>query len=200
MQKNSREGREINRPYINKKANAKQLAPGDTVVLLAPKPLTFTSRWDPQWQITRISGVTCYLQNQVSGETKTIHRDHVKLVDPDLAWDQLPPRPKRSRRRPVWEVPEKNNIAQNHLYRNNATDQHVQTNNPKVQIENLSLDQHDIIEMDDPDLQPKDNCLDPDDTQLSNTLVNSNDLSHILENDLQIIPEPLPNTYTYRLK
>ena len=48
--------------------------------------------------------------------------------------------------------------------------------------------------MDDPDLQPKDNCLDPDDTQLSNTSDNSNDLSHILENDLQITPEPLPNT------
>ena len=89
---------------------------------------------------------------------------------------------------------EKNNIAQNHLYRNNTTDQHVQTNNPKVQIDNLSLDEYDIIEMDDPDLQPKDNCLDPDDTQLSNTSDNSNDLSHILENDLQITPEPLPNT------
>ena len=102
---NSQEARECNKKAIDKKANAKQLQVGDTVVLLTNEPITFSTKWDPQWQIIRISGLTCYLRNQVNGERKRVHRHHVKLVDPDLVWDELQPRPKRSRHRPVWDNP-----------------------------------------------------------------------------------------------
>ena len=101
----SREAREDNRRRLAKKANAGKLEVGDSVVILAQEPITFASKWEPQWQITRISGSTCYIRNQVSGATKRLHRDHVKLVDPSITWDVLPPRPKRAqvRRRPVWD-------------------------------------------------------------------------------------------------
>ena len=53
------------------------------VVLLAPKPLTLTSKWDPQWKLTRISGTTVFLRHQQSGQVKRVHRSKVKLVNPD---------------------------------------------------------------------------------------------------------------------
>ena len=64
-----------------------------------------------QWQVTRVSGLTCPIRNQVSGENKIIQRDHVKIIDPSIVWDELPLRPKRSRRTPVWDAPRQ--LAQN---------------------------------------------------------------------------------------
>ena len=102
---NTREGRIANRERLAKQANAKEIKVGDMVVLRVPEPVTFSSRWDPQWQVTRVSGLTLHIRNQVTGIKKVIHRDHIKLVDPFLPWDQLPPRPKRARRRQVWDAP-----------------------------------------------------------------------------------------------
>ena len=73
-----------NQERLAKRADAKQIHVGDTVVLIASEPLTFTSKWDPQWQITRVSGLTGHIRNQVSGENKIIHRDHVKIFDPSI--------------------------------------------------------------------------------------------------------------------
>ncbi len=42
------------RARIAKKANAKQLSLGDSVVIKAEESTTLTSRWDPQYQIYRI--------------------------------------------------------------------------------------------------------------------------------------------------
>ena len=65
------------------------------VVLLAAEPLTLTSRWDPQWQVTRVSGTTIFLRHQQSGQVKKVHRSKVKVVDPDMVWDNINPRPRR---------------------------------------------------------------------------------------------------------
>ena len=54
---NTREVRTVNRERIAKQANAKEIKVGDTVVLIVPEPVTFSSRWDPQWQVTRVSGL-----------------------------------------------------------------------------------------------------------------------------------------------
>ena len=67
-----------NKVRINKKANAGLIELGDIVVLLAPEPLTFTSKWDPQWQVTRVSGTTVFLRQQQSGQTKKVHLSKVK--------------------------------------------------------------------------------------------------------------------------
>ena len=81
------------------KANAGELAPGDMVVLIAPEPLTLTSKWDPLWQVTRVADTTIFLRHQQSGRTKKVHRSKVKLADPNIIWDEIPPRPKRQQNR-----------------------------------------------------------------------------------------------------
>ena len=69
------------------------------MVLLAPEPLTLSSKWDPRWQVTRVSGTTIFLRHQQSGKTKKVHRNKVKLVDPNIVWDEVAPRPRRQQRR-----------------------------------------------------------------------------------------------------
>ena len=91
--------RKHNKARLAKKANDGLINPGDMVVLLAPEPLTLTSKWDPHWQVTRVSGTTVFLRHQQSGKTKKVHRSKVKLVDPDMVWDEVAPRPRRQQRR-----------------------------------------------------------------------------------------------------
>ena len=100
----SEDARKYNKARLAKKANDGSLDPGDMVVLLAPEPLTLTSKWDPQWQVTRVSGSTVFLRHQQSGQDKRVHRSKVKIVDPDIAWDDVAPRPRRKQRRTNPEV------------------------------------------------------------------------------------------------
>ena len=69
------------------------------MVLLAPEPLTLTSKWDPQWQVTRVSGTTVFLRHQQSGQQKRVHRSKVRLVNPEMGWDEVAPRPRRKQQR-----------------------------------------------------------------------------------------------------
>ena len=170
-QQNTRDVRQANRDRINKKANAKAIEVGDTVVLLVPEPVTFSSKWEPQWQVTRVSGLTCHLRNQVTGKIKKVHRDQVKLVDPELVWDELPPRPKRQRRRPAWDAPLSTTIG--HQNKNLGTqtppdDNHSLHNNNDNTVPQVNLDDYDIVHMDDPALQRE---VSPDSDNESNTSV-----------------------------
>ena len=92
---NTEDSRKYNKSRLAKKANDGVINPGDMVVLLAPEPLTLTSKWDPQWQVTRVSGTTVFLRHQQSGKVKRVHRSKVKLVDPEMVWDEVAPRPRR---------------------------------------------------------------------------------------------------------
>ena len=92
------DSRKYNKLRLDRKANDGLLNPGDVVVLLASEPLTFTSKWDPHWQVTRISGTTVFLRHQQSGQTKRVHRSKVRLVDQHMVWDHVAPRPKRRQR------------------------------------------------------------------------------------------------------
>ena len=96
---NTEGARRHNKARLAQKANDGLITPGDMVVLLAPEPLTLTSKWDPQWQVTRVSGTTIFLRHQQSGKTKKVHRSKVKLVDPNIVWDEVAPRPRRQQRR-----------------------------------------------------------------------------------------------------
>ena len=93
------DSRKYNKARLAKKANDGLLTPGDMVVLLAPEPLTLMSKWDPQWQVTRVAKTTVFLRHQQSGHTKKVHRSKVRLVDPDMVWDEVPPRPRRKQLR-----------------------------------------------------------------------------------------------------
>ena len=95
---NTADSRHYNRECLAKRSRGGNIKVGDHVVIKSLDPVTFTTCWDPHWLVTRISGSTCFLHCQVTGHTKKLHRDHVKLVDPDLAWDEVPPRPRRQQR------------------------------------------------------------------------------------------------------
>ena len=87
------------RERIQSRANAKQVKIGDSVVVLAAEPMTFTSRWDPEFEVFRIRGSTLWVRHQPTGKTKIIHRDRCRIVDPNICWDEVRPRPLRQQRR-----------------------------------------------------------------------------------------------------
>ena len=66
--RNTGDARIHNHERLAKRADAKEIHVGDTVVLIASEPLTFTSKWDPQWQVTRVSGLTSGIKYQVKGK------------------------------------------------------------------------------------------------------------------------------------
>ena len=95
MRVNTEDSRRANRARSLQRANAGVLQKGDYVLLLANERITFSSRFDPLWIITRIRGSTLWLLQQQTCQIRKVHRSKVKLADADIAWDSIPPRPKR---------------------------------------------------------------------------------------------------------
>ena len=92
---NQAELRHYNRERINKRANAKELKIGDRVMVFVEVPGTHTNRWDPGYRITRMRNDTIWVTDISRGGVRVLNRSKVKLVDPDLDWDNLSPRPTR---------------------------------------------------------------------------------------------------------
>ena len=92
---NTEHSRIANRERLKRRANAGDIHKGDHVIVLAPERLTLTSRFDPLWIVTRIRGTTLWLHQQQTGKIRKVHREKVRLADPELAWDQVNPRPIR---------------------------------------------------------------------------------------------------------
>lgn len=91
------DARKYNRERLAKKANAQDLAIGDTVVVAANEPLTLTAKWDHQYEVIRIQGTTHWIRNQTNAKVIKVHRDKLRLVDPEAAWDEVPVRERRTR-------------------------------------------------------------------------------------------------------
>ena len=89
------ESRRYNRERLARKANNSELEVGDSVVIKAHEHLTTTSRWDPQWVVTQVRGKVIFIKHQQSGQTKVLNHNKVHLVDPDISWDEVNPRPVR---------------------------------------------------------------------------------------------------------
>lgn len=89
------DSRKYNRERLAQKANSGQLSVGDSVVIKAQEPLTTTSRWDPHWVITQVRGKAINVRHQQTGATKWLNHNKVQLVDPDVNWDTINPRPQR---------------------------------------------------------------------------------------------------------
>jgi len=77
------QSREYNRKRLQEKANNKLISPGDHVVVKADERLTFTSRWDPMFIVTRVIGPVVYLRHQQTGKTKVLNQEKVRLVNPE---------------------------------------------------------------------------------------------------------------------
>lgn len=93
----TRESRKYNKARLQKRANAGEVKTGDHVILKANEPLSLTAKWDYGYVVTRVNGLVVYLMHPESGATLSVHRDKVVLVDPDMAWDEINPRPRRQR-------------------------------------------------------------------------------------------------------
>ena len=63
------DSRTYNRERLARRANAGAINIGDTVVVKAEERLTLTSRWDPQYEVTRVRGPVLWLQQQNTGKT-----------------------------------------------------------------------------------------------------------------------------------
>ena len=78
-----------------------------------------TSRWDPHWQVTRVNGQAIYLHHQQSGKARVVNREKVRIVDPNIQWDEIRPRPLNApfrpprQRRPMRSSTSDDNAADN---------------------------------------------------------------------------------------
>ena len=91
------ESRQYNRRRLNARANVQtSLQVGDTVTVTVDEPVgKLTSIWDPEYEVIRVRGTTHWLRHQQTGKERKLHREKLMLVDPDIAWDELPPRSRR---------------------------------------------------------------------------------------------------------
>ena len=71
-----------NRERLQRRANAKDIPVGDTVVAKAGERVIFTSWWDTQYKVYRVRGSTLWIKHQTSGDTRKFHREKCRLVDP----------------------------------------------------------------------------------------------------------------------
>ena len=94
----TRESRIHNRERLARQANTGDLHVGDTVVVKANQPLTLTSHWDPNFTVTKTRGKVIWVVHQQTGKQKVLNRDKVRLVDPNIVWDEVNPRPIRNPR------------------------------------------------------------------------------------------------------
>ncbi len=91
----TRVSRHLNRTRLAKRAKVQDVKVGDAVVLKANEPLSMTSKWDPQWTVTQVRDKVVWLRHGPSGKTKIVNRNKVQIVDPNIAWDEVNPRPIR---------------------------------------------------------------------------------------------------------
>ena len=94
----TKNARHYNRERLRKKANIGHVQVGDTVVIKAAEPLSLSSTWDPQWTVTKVRKKVVWLVHQQTNKQKTLNINKIRVVDPNLIWDELHPRPLRQQR------------------------------------------------------------------------------------------------------
>lgn len=98
--------RKYNRDRLQAEATAGNIEVGDSVIVAANEPLTLTAKWDPEFEVTRVVGTTCWIRHQTTGKELKVHREKLRLVDPDAAWEDVRERPRRQRLRANLVIPE----------------------------------------------------------------------------------------------
>jgi transposase InsO family protein len=93
------ESRKFNRERLAQRATAGDIRVGDTVIVAANEPLSLTAKWDHQFEVIRRVGTTYWIRNQVTGKVIQVHREKIRLTDPDMVWDDVATRPRRQQRR-----------------------------------------------------------------------------------------------------
>ena len=122
------QARKYNRERLAKRANQGIIKVGDTVVVKAMEPLSLTSKWDPQWTVIAIKDKVVTLMHQQTSQQKVLNINKVRVVDPNIVWDDVNPRPKRNSRKSTRDTglqADNNNTRMLHIpappQRNNAS-------------------------------------------------------------------------------
>ena len=58
------------------------------------------------WVITRVHAPVVWIVHQETGKMKTVNKDKVVLVDPEISWDHI-------NQRPVWKTRPKERVDRN---------------------------------------------------------------------------------------
>ena len=93
-----------NRERLQRRANTDNLQPGDAVAIRANEPLSMISTWDTQWTVTKVNGKVILIVHQQTGQQKRLNINKLKLVDPNIVWDEVRPHPTRKTGRPSMTV------------------------------------------------------------------------------------------------
>ena len=56
---------------------------------------------NPQFEVIRVRGPVCWIQHQRTGKVRSVNRNKLLLVDPNMAWDEVATRPHRNPRQGV---------------------------------------------------------------------------------------------------
>ena len=99
--RSTEESRRYNLQRLQQRASKKLIEPGDQVVLVAQERAPLDAKWDHQYSVTQVRGPVLTVINMRTGKRRVINRDKVKLVDPDLEWSDIRPRPIRAASRPI---------------------------------------------------------------------------------------------------
>ena len=95
----TRESRRYNRQRLEKRSKLQHFEVGDHVVVKAPPDkLSMTSSYDERWMVISQRGPVVWLRHQLSGKERVVNVDKLILVDPNIDWDRVRPRPKRCTR------------------------------------------------------------------------------------------------------
>ena len=91
--------RAYHRQQINRRATRNDFKVGDTVVVKAEEKLTLTSNTDPQYEIVKLRYPVAHIKHQLSNKERVVNVEKLRIVDPQIVWDQVQPRPIRVTRR-----------------------------------------------------------------------------------------------------
>ena len=126
--------RESSRYNKERLANCQDIMTGYTVVIKAEERLTFISRWDPQWEVTWVRGPVVWIRQQQTGKNKVLNREKVRLVDPEITWEDINPRPIRDQRRRAVIPPPLPNLAANRSQAALSTPPSVPQDDPPAEV------------------------------------------------------------------
>ena len=93
----TKDSRKYNRERLAKRANAGEIKEGDYVILRANEPISLTAKWDYAYVVTKVNGLCITVTQIETGKSQMVHREKLKLIDPEATWDEVHPRPKRVR-------------------------------------------------------------------------------------------------------
>ena len=90
--------RQYHRQQINRRATRNDFKVGDTVVVKAGESITLTAKNDPQYEIYRLRLPVAFIRHQLTGKERIVNINKLRIVDPQIAWDTVNPRPIRNTR------------------------------------------------------------------------------------------------------